>query len=147
MASSDLVRPMGGHIAYMSGYKYQLYNSVSFLIPSLRKYAPINHMYFSVDLDGLLTIKIGYAWDGASGPAINTANSKRGSLVHDVLYQMMRLELILLEYKKTADQILEALCVLDGMWEWRAGNWYDAVASFGTSATLPSHRKQLKYAP
>jgi hypothetical protein len=32
----------------------------------------------------------GYAWNGPSGPTLDTRNFMRGSLVHDALYQLMR---------------------------------------------------------
>ena len=41
---------------------------------------------------GHLIIKRSYAWDGPSGPTIDTKNFMRGSLVHDALYQLMRHE-------------------------------------------------------
>jgi hypothetical protein len=37
--------------------------------------------------DGWLLARPGYAWDGASGPAINTLNWRLPSLCHDVLCQ------------------------------------------------------------
>ena len=40
-----------------------------------------------------------YAWDGPSGPTIDTSNSMRASLVHDVLYQAMREEGLAYEFR------------------------------------------------
>lgn len=39
---------------------------------------------------GTLIIRAFYEWDGPSGPAIDTDNFMDGSLVHDLLYQLMR---------------------------------------------------------
>ena len=50
----------------------------------------IDTPYCVVDVDGRLFINSGYQWDGPSGPAIDTDNFMDGSLVHDVLYQLMR---------------------------------------------------------
>ena len=36
-----------------------------------------------------LLIKDGYAWDGASGPTIDTKNTQTASLVHDGLWQLI----------------------------------------------------------
>ena len=44
---------------------------------------------FCIDRSGM-SVQKDYAWDGPSGPTIDTRNSLRASLVHDVLYQAMR---------------------------------------------------------
>ena len=38
-----------------------------------------------------ILVEDGYAWDGASGPTVDTRGSFEAALVHDVLYQCMRL--------------------------------------------------------
>ena len=43
---------------------------------------------------GRLFVYEGYAWDGASGPAIDTPNWMDPSLVHDIFYQALRQRLI-----------------------------------------------------
>ena len=48
------------------------------------------HGWVSIQPDGRLVIQKGYAWDGPSGPTIDTENFMRGSLVHDALYQLFR---------------------------------------------------------
>ena len=39
---------------------------------------------------GFMILRKGYAWDGASGPAMDTPSIMRGALVHDGIYQLMR---------------------------------------------------------
>ena len=49
--------------------------------------------YFSISAkyDRLsICVKPGYAWDGASGPTIDTKNTVAASMIHDILYQFMR---------------------------------------------------------
>ena len=46
-------------------------------------------VYYTLTPD-CLTVKEDYAWDGASGPGMDTRNSMRASLVHDALYQVCR---------------------------------------------------------
>jgi len=79
-------------IKYKSGYKYQLvedYTIQTKIIPSKN----IKTDYLELSKDGLLVIKKGYCWDGASGyPDLKTI--MRGSLIHDSIYQMLRLNLI-----------------------------------------------------
>jgi hypothetical protein len=90
----ELVFPQEGCIAFMGGYKYQTTEEVSFLIPSLSEFAGAKTKYLEIRDGGLLVILSGYAWDGASGPTIDTDSTMRGSLVHDALYQLMRQGLV-----------------------------------------------------
>lgn len=46
--------------------------------------------YASLTKSGTLHIYADYEWDGPSGPAIDTNSFMRGSLVHDLLYQLIR---------------------------------------------------------
>ena len=51
------------------------------------------------------------------------------------------------EVKELADNILEFVCVKDGMFEWRANLWHDAVDKFGDAVIITAHlilQKQVK---
>ena len=87
-------------------YKYKFKVEENFSIELPYKIPDFEHPYAS-SKDSILEIKKGYAWDGASGPIINTQDTLVASLVHDVLYQAMRLNLIKSnsENKKIADKI------------------------------------------
>ncbi len=89
----------------LHGYKYQLMERYSFDV-AIKEYE-IDTPYLSLGNDGILIIKKGYAWDGPSGPTIDTLNFMRGSLVHDALYQLMRMGKILYSYKDHADRLLQ----------------------------------------
>lgn len=78
-----------------------------------------------------LTIHPGYAWDGPSGPAVDTPAFMLPSLVHDVLYQMIREGLINRSYKKYADKEMRRLAKETGMWAPRRWWTYTAVKVFG----------------
>ena len=69
-------------------YKFKVEENFSIKLPY--KIPDFEHPYAS-SKDSILEIKKGYAWDGASGPIINTQDTLVASLVHDVLYQAMRL--------------------------------------------------------
>lgn len=86
-----------------------------------------------VDLkaDGTLIIANRYAWDGASGVAINTENSIAASCGHDALYQLMGLGLLPLTQRLKADACLRRWLIEDGMIELRANLWFFAVRLFG----------------
>lgn len=116
-------------------YKYKLAS----------KYA-IEVSIFGYELDlpfiqlknGLLIIKRGYAWDGPSGPTIDTKNFIRGSLVHDALYQLIRSGNLPLSYREDADILLRRHCVEDGMWSVRAWWIYQGVKYFGAKYARPN---------
>ena len=91
-----------------------------------------------IDLSGrTLTVKSGYAWDGASGPTLDSACSMRASLVHDALYQLMRLRKLPRTLRGDVDKELYRLCIEDGMWKWRAKTWYFFVRLFAGGAAKP----------
>jgi len=90
-------------------YKYQLMDEYAIQL-DIKPEQDIDFNFVSLSKDGVLTIKKYYAWDGPSGPTIDTGNFMRGSLVHDALYQLMRLSA--LDYKvhrKRADEIMREI--------------------------------------
>ncbi len=118
-------------------YKYQLRDDFAVRI-DLEPSEPVAHPFVSLGQGGLLTLRAGYAWDGPSGPAIDTRNFMRASLVHDALYQLMRLGLLdHRAWRRRADEILRTLCLEDGMSAWRAGLAYHAVRLFGAHHAVP----------
>jgi hypothetical protein len=114
----------------LHGYKYELVDTVM-VQTDILDLPDIDTEYIALFSNGQLFIKMCYAWDGASGPAIDTKTIMRGSLVHDALYQLMREgHLDRAKYRDVADQLLRKICIEDGMWKARA-NWvYWAVKSF-----------------
>ncbi|EKR89673.1 hypothetical protein LEP1GSC163_0135 [Leptospira santarosai str. CBC379] len=127
----------------LKNYKYELVKSYSFQT-DIKTEEPIQigspgiKTFLSLDPLGLLHIDAGYAWDGPSGPTIDTKTFMRGSLVHDALYQLMREEkLDYIKYRDTADQILKKICLEDGMSRFRAAYVYRSVRWFGESSAKP----------
>ena len=123
-------------IFYKSGYKYKLakqYSQVIDLIPT----NPIDISWVKLDESGKLTIRKDYAWDGPSGPTIDTKNFMRGSLVHDALYQLMREGYLdHSTFRQKADDILYSICLEDGMNRVRAMVVYLAVRVGGLQASI-----------
>ncbi len=102
-------------IFYKAGYKYQLNADYSARL-NLKPLKNIKSEYVDLSVDGGLTIKQGYAWDGPSGPTIDTLDFMRGSLVHDALYQLIREGFLTADpYRKLADEELRRICREDGM--------------------------------
>ena len=134
------------YIRYRSGYKYQLAESYDGDIPISPPH-DIKTEYIDLNKNGELLIRIGYAWDGPSGPAIDTRNFMRGSLIHDALYQLIRLDKLPKESRNTVDKILMDTCLEDGMSKTRAWWVYIAVKTFADRATMPSGEPQVLVAP
>jgi len=135
-------------IHYKSGYKYQLKKTVT-LSTRIRPDEEVTiDGFVRLGVDGTLEIRNGYAWDGPSGPTIDTRNFMRGSLVHDALYQLMReADLDKATWRKTADEELVRFCGLDGMS--RVRRWWvlKAVRRFADLAASPASRKPISRAP
>ncbi|HHX8347133.1 TPA: DUF1353 domain-containing protein [Vibrio diabolicus] len=93
--------------------------------------------FLSLSKQGVLTIKKGYAWDGASGPALDTKNIMKASLVHDALYQLMREEVLPQSTRKHADMLLREICLEKGMSSFRATYIYYGVRVVGSFFSRP----------
>ena len=63
---------------YKEGYKYVLAEDYKIKTPIIGN--SIKHDYFTLAKNGTLTVKKGFAWDGASGPTLDTKDSMSPSL-------------------------------------------------------------------
>jgi hypothetical protein len=133
-------------IKFRAGYKYQLVEDYGIFIEIFPPEV-LQSGFLMLEPSGFLHIRAGYAWDGPSGPTFDTLDFMRGSLVHDALYQLMRLGLLDgKKHRKYADLLLEKICMEDGMPKHRARYVYTAVRLWGLpSATEPE--KPILYAP
>lgn len=133
-------------IFYKSGYKYQLakdYHIWTAIFPK----TDILTTYLAMDTKGNLTISVGYAWDGPSGPTFDTPSFMRASLVHDALFQLMRLGFLDRKWREKSDDLLRAICLEDGMNHLRAWWVWRAVRRFGKGSTMPDAEKKVEVAP
>lgn len=127
-------------------YKYQLVESYE-IMTNIKGYEFDAGLY-SMQEDGMMIVREGYAWDGASGPTFDTPNSMRASLIHDVLYQAIRDIYLPPSCKDQADRELHRACIEDGMHKKRADVWYDGVHLFGwKSCEMGSGEKEIRTAP
>ena len=119
-------------------YKYQLMekyvHETHWTLPSRIE---TDGKWVAMSKTGRLTMKRGYAWDGPSGPTIDTKNFMRGSLVHDACYQLMREKLVPQKRRKSADVLLWLICLEDKMSRTRADYVYHAVRTFGAGSARP----------
>ena len=128
----------------LRNYKYQLMDEYIIQI-DIKPAQDIKFKFLSLSSEGILTMRKYYAWDGPSGPTIDTRNFMRGSLVHDALYQLMRLSALNYRiHRKRADEILKEICLEDGMWSFRAWYVYQAVHIFAKSGARPQEEPEVK---
>ena len=136
-----------GYIRYRSDYKYQLASEYRIKITIVPAETIVTN-FIDLDIDGELTVKNGYAWDGPSGPIVDTKENLRASLVHDALYQLMRLQKLKSRtHRKTADKIFRNLCKQDGVPSITANIYYNALRKFGKPAASPGNKKKVRRAP
>jgi len=123
----------------LKGYKYELMEYVRqpVDVPDTPKAMSIGFQYYLYISNGILVIKKHYAWDGPSGPTIDTKSFMLGSLVHDALYQLMREGFLDRKYRNYADKLLRQICLVNGMSKLRAWYVYQAVKLFGKRTSLP----------
>ncbi len=138
-------------LEYKKGYKYQTHKVFTHNVGSFEFSNPngtsVVDDFIELTKAGKLTIKAGYAWDGCSGPTIDTANTMQAGLVHDALYQLMRKNLIPASERLKADNQLREVGIANGMWKFKANIYHWAVNKFAKKAALPSHQKIIKRAP
>lgn len=134
--------PTNGYIKYRADYKYQLASDYSQSI-SIKPKTNIDTDFISLNVNGNLLIKKGDAWDGPSGPVIDTDENMRASLVHDALYQLMRNKfLVTRTHRKAADQLFKDICKDDGVSNLRASVYYKALRKFGKPSASPQNKKK-----
>ena len=134
---------MTKQVRYRGGYKYQLEKDLQLQV-SIKPLAPVSVSGF-IDLnsEGRLSIYRKYAWEGPSGPSVDTVNFMRGALVHDALYQLMReAGLSKEEWRRKADLELKRMCLQDGMsrarawWVYWSGSvWTQSMTQSGQVST------------
>lgn len=92
--------------------------------------------YIVLDKSGNLTIKAGYAWDGATS-TITNIEFLLGSLVHDAFYQLMRNGRILRHLRRKVDRLLVTIIRVNGMWRIKAAVVYGLVRMLSSKYTYP----------
>ncbi len=127
---------------YKKGYKYQLAEDYAVYIqvfPMLDIYT----RFIALTTKGLLTICRDYAWDGASGPTLDTEDTMVPALVHDTLYQLLREGYLSPDYLKDADEQLDRMLRKRGMSGIRRWIWRRGLALAGGAAALPENVKEV----
>lgn len=144
---------MKPQVYYKKGFKYVLnrdfYTTIP-LFPALTveyRNHPEDDPFIVLKSSGELFIRRYYAWDGASGPTIDTPSSIRASLVHDALYQLVRNGLLSPDLRGKIDEIFREICKDAGMNRLRAALWYSGVRIGGGPSANPKNERVELTAP
>ncbi len=119
---------------YRAGLRYQLVETEYYQSDIMPIGVLADTEWLALDNEGLLTMRAGFAWDGASGPVVHTPDNMRASLIHDAYYQLIRLGLVHTAYRAAADRVYRRVCIEDGMSEARANAHFYALRMFGATA-------------
>ena len=129
--------------------KYQLRNDYIFSptdplyeeVPWVTGYE-IDIEYIRLRLNGELTVKKGYPWNGPSGPVIDTEAAIVGSLYHDPFYRLFRLELLPIQERPKTDRGYKRVCRAWGMSRFRAWYQLNGLKKFAYYAAKPGTQKR-----
>lgn len=91
-----------------------------------------------------ISIEAEYAWDGASGPTVDTYGSFKAALVHDAFYQCMRLGYVTPGSRNGVDKLFRDMLEAGGVPPLRRQIWYLGVHLFGKKSTTPKPHKEHK---
>lgn len=153
------------YIECIEGYNYQLTEDYTALT-NIRPQYNIDTDFISLSCMGQLTLRKGFAWDGASG-ALDTEGIMRAACEHDAFYRLMRMEELPRIFKDLVDKRFEQVIKEDtktvfenaiepkecgssvGSFIGGIRGWYSklAVKLFGKSSTLTQNRKIPKRYP
>lgn len=91
-----------------------------------------------------LIIQPGYAWDGPSGPAVDSLNFAFGSMGHDGGYQGMRTSELPQEARPAVDRLMRRTNLESGMLRIRAWYTWLGVRMFAGSYAQPRERNMYR---
>jgi hypothetical protein len=125
-------------------YKYITRKPITFYVFGALTDCNATTQYISLQ-GGSLHIRAGYAWDGASGPTIDTKAMIKASLLHDALYQLIRAHRLPLELRGECDNLFHWYLRKFGMSKFRAGYVRKGVRWFGRKACINGKEQQDNY--
>ena len=124
---------------YKKGYKYQ----TSYLFQIQTEIAPDHDIItdlITLTTAGLLVIQPYYAWDGPSGPMIDTKGTMTPSLVHDALYQLMRMGFLAQKWRVLVDTLFKTMIIVKAKIKW----WGRVRANYAFRGLQLAHGKAAK---
>jgi hypothetical protein len=135
-------------LLYKAGYKFQVTHPYTIMTP-FRGYS-WNTDFYQMKKNGEFTIKALYAWDGPSGPALDTKDSMISSLLHDALCQAMNEGLLPRECHEAVDTFFRVVNRRAHMFSLRRWWFHAGVrlnAAFRVVGPNPQRSLKLKDGP
>jgi hypothetical protein len=141
-------------IKYRGGFKYQLAESVNILAPELTTFQYPGNQFLRLTgkADNTeMCFGVGYAWDGPSGPMMDTKSAMVASLAHDAGAQISRNSPvwgidIRDQFIEANNKLFHRLCLESGMWRFRA-NYALWVLRKVDAYADPKNKKRVMGAP
>ena len=132
---------------YSSGYKHQVRETFSVQLMYIHTSTEIDTWYCKLSVSGMLTVKRGFAWDGASGPTWDTKATMTPACVHDCLAKLIRTGCLKHSVWRHADYELEHLMKQRGVWKIRRRIWMKGLKLTGGSYAASKNKKKVHEAP
>lgn len=101
-------------LPYSRGWKYKTGGAYHIETPIIG--VPFDIKWCALDRYGILSLREGYAWDGATGWP-DFASIIRPSAIHDAFCQAMRLGLVPHSMYRVVNQFFYEECLRSGMWK------------------------------
>lgn len=138
-----------GRMAYSKGYRYQLREDCA-CTSLIRLEEHIITQFYEIRKEGTIIAKVGYAYNGANKPAINTKSFRRASLFHDIVRQAVREGRLDPKWLEEGDRLMRRIAKIDGMN--RARRWWTFRAVFRHGQWVASKNagkgdKKIMYIP
>ncbi len=138
---------------YKAGYKYQVTEGFTVQTGICSPIVIITR-FLTLETDGELTVRAGYAWDGASGPTldkeigwgwfkIKLTDTQVPSCVHDALAQLMRQQLLNRAHLPHVNELLYSMLEDRGMSWPRRRLWQRGLELTGGSFADPENAKEI----
>jgi len=109
----------------------------------------IDSDFYKLTKDGILLVRKGYTWDGASG-AVDTKSILKASCIHDILCELINAGKLAKSYQRTADKHLVEIIgkywkwiKANGKWSWKDGQWIEKIKAHLLSPFTTLRRKYI----
>jgi len=126
---------------YRKGYKYQVAEDEVF-VTRLYGYNIITKR-IELHPDGILIVREGYACDGPSGPTVDRAENMSAAVLHDALYQLMRMKLLKHLHWREADSEYGKQMKKCGAWDITVAINLAGLNFMKGKHALPKNRKKV----
>jgi len=130
---------------YVSGYKYQ---SRCDMVYFAGVYPPVDIVTDLIALrrDGWMWVGCYFAWDGCSGPTIDTPTNMRAGHAHDALAALIRMGKLAPVTRFASNELIRRIMIADGAYRWRA-DLYRLALNHTASWADPKNAKRVLTAP